>query len=108
AEIKVNDPKSALIYSFNKTGVIDVALMSEKSGIDRTTLIDKLHDYIVFNPSIKNYELKPVFLNNNLYETLNKFDIDAENNLTNQEKQIYKSELARTRREILLNIPEVI
>lgn len=108
SEFIVTDAKSALIYSINTFGHVDLDRMSEKSGINRTELEDKLSDYILFNPENKKHELRSIYLNENLYIRLEEFKRAIDSNLSEYEKIQYQSQLNQTERAIRDSIPPII
>lgn len=108
ADIQVTDEKSALIYSFNKYGHIKIDEMAAVSGIDRNMLLDKLSDQIIFNPKIRDYELKASYLSENIYDQISEFDKTVSDELSPSERNKFKSEIAKARNELFDNIPEKI
>src|SRR5699024_857696 len=93
SEFVITDEKSALIYSINTFGHVDLDKMAEKSGINKTQLEDKLSDYILFNPETKKHELRSIYLNENLYMRLEQFKRAIDTNLSEIEKIQYQSQL---------------
>jgi len=104
----VSDERSALVYSINTFGHVDMGAMSQKSGISETRLEDKLADHILFNPATKKHELRSTYLNTNLYARLGEFRDAVRKNLDERERLRYRSQLAHTETAIRESIPAIV
>jgi len=104
----VHDEMSALVYSINTFGRVDIGEMSRKSGISETQLEDKLADHILFDPATKKHALRSAYLNANLYARLGEFTDAVANNLTEMERLRHRSQLEHTERAVRESIPPVV
>lgn len=105
--IKVFDAQSALMDSINRKGIVDMNMMATKVGLDIPTLYNQLKGVVLFDPKAKDFKLKNVFLNQNLYTLYDQFNSEL-NSYTKQEIEIYKNYLKDTKSAILDNTPDII
>jgi len=99
----VDNAVDALSASLNRSGGVDLAYMSDISGLEESVLLDQLKDRVFFNPQTDEYEVKDKFLAGNVVE---KIDYIEENYV--MEELSEKDEVFRSYQALLKVRPRQI
>jgi len=73
--------EDGLVKSINTKGKVDIGFIASVCGIELGQVKEDLQDLIIYNPIIKDFELKDVFLAGNIYQKLDRItalDLDVE------------------------------
>lgn len=70
----------ALVKSFSQKGEIDISYMAQITGKEEENIINEISEIVIYNPLKKEYELKEVFLQGDLYNKKEKLEALPDSN----------------------------